>query len=277
MRRFLGLCLIGYMGSLALIFFIQRDLMYHPDATKPQVPASYGLENAQEVTIQATPETRLNAWYIAPQNEMPLLIYFHGNAGNLSDRYRKIGDFTSQGMGMLALSYRGYGGSEGTPTEQGLYADARAALAYIVNEQKIPAHRIILYGESLGTGVAVQLATEVKVGLVVLESPYTSTVNRATEIYPWLPVSWLMWDRFESIDKIAQIQDPLLIFHNTGDAVIPIHHGRTLYAAAKAPKRAIWFKHQGHTDFDWARLEREIRRGYEQHNKNSYAPFLKAL
>ncbi len=266
MRRFLFICLTGYCVTMLVMFGIQRDLMYHPDVAKPNPPASYGLIKAREIALQSADKTKLNAWYIAPKAEMPLIVYFHGNAGNLSDRYRKIGEFSAQGMGVLALSYRGYGGSGGNPTEQGLYADARSALAYAMNEQKIPAEQIILYGESLGTGVAVQLATEVKVALVVLEAPYTSTVDRAQELYPFVPAGLLMQDRFESIDKIAGIQAPLLLFHNTSDAVIPIDHGRAIYAAAKAPKRAIWFKHQGHSDFNWVRLEKEVRKSYTTKN-----------
>lgn len=251
-----GVVLIG-------MFAFQRDLMYFPDTTPLQPPAVYGLENTRAVTLETEDKLALNAWYTPPQEGLPLMVYFHGNAGNLSYRIEKMKAFTQNGMGLLALEYRGYGGNPGQPSERGLYEDAVATLQYALYTLKLPASRIILYGESLGTGVAVQMATSVKVGVVVLEAPYTSAVDRAQELYPWIPVSVLMLDRFESIKKIQNIQAPLLIFHNTQDPVIPVTHGHALYAAAKAPKHAFWFPRTGHSHFDWKRLEEEMRESYQ--------------
>lgn len=249
------------------MFTFQRDLMYFPDTTALLPPTKYGLDQAEIVTLSTKDDVSLASWYISPRDEgMPVILYFHGNAGSLAGRINKIRSFAAQGMGLLAVEYRGFGGNAGRISEQGLYEDARAALKYVVGERKISGKRLILYGESLGTGVAIQLASEYKVGLVVLEAPYISTLKRAQELYPWLPVSMLMLDKFKSIQKISRLASPVLIFHNTGDNVIPIKDGRVIYAAANPPKRAIWFKHNGHTDFDWGRLEREIRAYYAKKN-----------
>ncbi len=264
--RLLRLAILLYALAVICMVGFQRDLMYFPDKIMKS-PAQYGLQQAQEIKLKAKDETSLIAWLIPPAENKPLIVFFHGNGGNLSYRIHKMKAFTQEGMGLLALSYRGYGGSEGKPSETGLYQDARAALVYVKKELKIPPQNIILYGESLGTGVAVQMATETPVAMVVLEAPYTRTVDRAAELYRWLPVRYLMLDRFESIDKLKNIGAPLLIFHNTGDPVIPVAHGRQVYKAALPPKRAIWFARQGHVDFDWGRLEKEIAQYYARHQK----------
>jgi uncharacterized protein len=264
LRRLLQIVFFTYLPVMLAMFAFQRDLMYHPEGIM-QAPEDHGLPQAEAITLTTTDELRLTAWLIPPKEGKPLILYFHGNAGNLSGRINKMKAFTAHGMGLLALSYRGYGGNPGMPSERGLYEDARAALRYVKEILKLPPERLILYGESLGSGVAVQMAVEWEVGLVALEAPYTSTAERGAELYPWLPVRTMMLDRFESLQKIGKVTEPLLIFHNAGDEVIPIEDGKKIYAAANRPKRAFWFRHGNHSDFNWDKLEQEIARFYTKH------------
>lgn len=172
---------------------------------------------------------------------------FHGNAGSIAGRGGHVQPWLEAGYGALLLSYRGYGGSEGRPTEDRLYADARAAIAYVLAQGVAP-DRLVLYGESLGTGVAVKMAVEHDVAAVVLEAPFTSAVDVGAEAYWILPVRWMMKDRYESIKRISEIDAPLLIIHGEADRTIPISHGRELLAAAREPKRGIFIAGAGHND-----------------------------
>jgi hypothetical protein len=150
-------------------------------------------------------------------------------------------------MGVLLLGYRGYAGSEGSPSEAGLYTDARTALDWL-NTQGTPDDRIVLYGESLGSGIATKMATERKIALMILESPYTSTVDVAMARFPIVPVGWLMLDRYESLSRIGSIRVPVLIMHGDADVVIDPSLGRKLFAAANEPKESFWPHDAGHNN-----------------------------
>jgi pimeloyl-ACP methyl ester carboxylesterase len=234
-------------GLVALgIFICQRRLIYHPD-TLLHPPHHYKLEHLQLLTLSTADAEKITAWYHpAPQQHDPVMLYLHGNKGHIGDRSEKLAAF-SQHMGLLAISYRGFGTSSGTATEQGLYKDARAALNYLLRDHQL--NNIIIYGESLGTGVAVQMATEFSVGGVILEAPYISLTARGAVRYPYLPVSRLMKDRFDSLSKINLISSPLLILHGEEDETIPVSDGKTLFAVANEPKEAIFFPAIHHTDF----------------------------
>ena len=216
-------------------------------------PASYNLHNTKQIQIKTIDGLNIIAWYKAPENAQPVMLYLHGNAGNLGGRINKIRTFTNQGFGQLALSWRGYGSSGGYPSEEGLYNDARAAIQFLLDSD-IKLHDIFIYGESLGTGVAVQMGMEYKVRNLILEAPYTSIANRAAELYPYFPVKFLLKDRFESIDKISSINIPVLIFHGYADNVMPIEHGKALFNKANEPKEAVFFQNTGHSDFDLNKL-----------------------
>jgi hypothetical protein len=186
------------------------------------------------------------AWHIPPRGEQPVILYFHGNGGALryrADRYRAL---TQDGTGLVALSYRGYGGSSGRPSEAGLIEDARAAYAFAA--ERYPESRLVLWGESLGTGVAIALAAEKKVARLVLESPYLSTVAIAASAYPFVPVRWLMKDQFRSDLRIHDVTAPVLIVHGDRDTVIPIESGEQLYALIAGPKRFLRVPGAGHED-----------------------------
>jgi fermentation-respiration switch protein FrsA (DUF1100 family) len=185
---------------------------------------------------------------LAPRDGNPVVLYFHGNGGSLSlrtDRFRRI---AAAGVGLVALSYRGYGGSTGSPSEEGLINDARAAYAFAAS--RYPASRIALWGESLGTGVAVALATEKQVSRMVLDAPYTSTLDVASASYPFLPVRYLMKDQFRSDQRIGQVKVPVLILHGEADRIIPISYGERLYAMIPGEKRMVRFPGGTHVGLD---------------------------
>ena len=190
----------------------------------------------------------LTAWYRAPAAPGgAVIVHFHGNAGHRGDRAPLMRPYLDAGFGVLLTDYRGYGGNPGKPTEAGLYADGRAALAYLAG-RGVAADRVVLYGESLGTAVAVRLATEQRVGAVVLEAPFTSAVDIGAAAYPFVPVRWLMLDRFNSLSRIAHIGAPLLVLHGGMDATVPIAHGRRILAAAAEPKEGRFYDAAGHND-----------------------------
>jgi fermentation-respiration switch protein FrsA (DUF1100 family) len=227
------------------MFFAQRALMYFPERVRT-APAAAGLPQAQEVMLDAADGEKIIAWHVPPRGDKPMVIYFHGNGGSLRLRVHRFARLVADGVGLLAVSYRGYGGSTGSPTEAGLIEDARAAYAFAA--QRYP--RIAVWGESLGSGVAVALAAEKPVDRLVLESPYTSALDIATASYWFLPVRLLMKDQFRSDLRIAQVKAPLLILHGEADGIIPIVYGERLLALAPGKKQLIRFPRGSHNDLD---------------------------
>src|SRR5499433_161441 len=185
LKWLLLIAVVGYGGVLGLMYVFQRALMYFPDSTRT-APAAAGLPQAQEVTLTSSDGEKLIAWFVPPKGTKPLIIYFHGNAGALDLRAGRFKWLIAGGTGLLALSYRGYGGSTGKPSEAGLIRDALAAYAFAI--ERYPAKRIVLWGESLGTGVAVALAADHKIGGIILDAPFTSTVDVGGAAYPFVPV-----------------------------------------------------------------------------------------
>ncbi|MEO8114334.1 MAG: alpha/beta hydrolase, partial [Phenylobacterium sp.] len=188
------------------------------------------------VEIRTADGERIRGLWTPPQGGAGVVLYLHGNAGNLGDRRDRLKDVAATGAGVLAIDYRGYGGSTGQPSEQGLYADARAAWAWIAREA--PRRPVVLWGESLGTAVAVRLATEVDETGVVLDSPLSSTAGLLRARAPWYP-SELVRQRFDSARKVSAIGSPLIIAHCDTDHVVPFAEGRAVFEAAQEPKRFI--------------------------------------
>ena len=250
MVRVLRILAVGFLTYGALVGALtvfQRHLMYFPDTHKPE-PADFGVPEMAEVTLKTKDGLDLLAWYRAPQSEaLPVILYFHGNAGHIGFRAAKVRPYLDAGFGVLLLSYRGYAGNPGKPTEEGLYQDGRAAVAFVAGEG-IGARRTVFYGESLGSGVAVQLATEGTPGAVVLEAPFTSAADIAAKSFPFAPARYLVWDRFASIDKIGGVKAPLFFIHGERDRVVPVGNGRKLFSAAPEPKSARYFAAAGHND-----------------------------
>jgi len=239
--------LVCYVGIVALMYLAQRALMYFPYSVRV-APADAGFPQAAEAELPAEDGVRLIAWTVPPQPGKPVIVYFHGNGGALAHRVHRFRRLIEDGTGLVALSYRGYGGSEGRPTEDGLIADGRAA--YDLARARYPDAPIVLWGESLGSGVAVALAAEKNVAAVVLEAPFTSAADVAFSAYPFLPVSLLMKDQFRSDQRIGKVTAPVLIMHGRRDRVVPFRLGERLFALANEPKAFVAFPEGGHEDLD---------------------------
>lgn len=239
--------LVGYGAMVALAYFVQRSLLYFPDRTHTP-PAQAGFPEAEEVTIETAAGERLIAWYVPAADEKPVVLYLHGNGGALVHRTRRFRGLIAGGNGLVALSYRGYGGSGGSPTEAGLLADAAAAYAFAA--ARYPANRIAVFGESLGTGVAISLAAEKPVACVILQAPYTSIVDLAAAAYPFLPVRLLLKDSYRSDERVGRVTAPVLVIQGERDRVVPIEYGERLYALIRAPKKFVRFPEGGHADLD---------------------------
>lgn len=245
----IGLVII-YAVILATSFIRQRSLMYvpnFPNRAAPPPPAAVGLD--MEV-VHTTTQDGLNllAWFAPPSKAgMPVVVVFHGNAGNLSYRAFIADAFIKKGYGVYLAEYRGYGGNGGTPTEPGFYADGRSAIKWI-HEKGYKDSETIIYGESIGTGVAVQMATEFKPKLLILQSAYSSFAEVAKTRFWFLPVDLMLFDRFDSDKKIGQVSAPVLIIHGEVDNIIPIELAKTLFEAAKEPKTFIVLPEASHND-----------------------------
>jgi fermentation-respiration switch protein FrsA (DUF1100 family) len=240
-----GLATLYAVVALAAFFF-QRRLTYFPDPQRI-APSSFNLPGVEERVIATPDGEQLVAWFAAPAPGRPTVLYFHGNAGNLGNRSERVRRFLARGWGVMFLSYRGYGGSTGSPSERANVADAKLAYAALRKAGVVP-QDIIVYGESLGSGVAVQVAAEKEVGGLVLDAPYTSIVDVAEVSYPYLPVRPFMFDRYETMRFLPQVTAPLLVMHGEDDRVIPVEMGKAVYAAANAPKEIVTFPRAGHSD-----------------------------
>ena len=240
----LALSLIA--GLLVFAWSRQRILIYAPDPTRFD-PATLALPGVREVKLRTPDGVELIAWYGEARPGQPTLLYFHGNAGNLQTRARRMAEYLGKGRGMLMLGYRGYGGSGGTPSEANNVADAMLAHRWLVAAGVQP-DDIILYGESLGSGVAVQLAAARQVRGIILDAPYTSIADVGARIYPWLPVRALILDRYENLARMASITAPLLIVHGEEDDLIPLAMGKALFERANKPKQFAPIAGAGHAD-----------------------------
>jgi len=238
--------LCAYAAILLAAYLGQRRLMYFPDRART-LPAEVGLPGVEERALRTPDGARVMAWYGKARPGEPTLLYFHGNAGSLAARAERIRRFMGEGWGVYMMTYRGYGGGTGSPSETANVADARLAYGALVLEGVDPAS-IVLYGESLGSGVAVRLATERPAAGIILDAPYTSIVEIAAQAYPFLPVRYVLRDRYESEKYIGQVRMPLLILHGERDPVIPVAMGRQLMRLANEPKRLATFPRAGHSD-----------------------------
>lgn len=239
---------IAWLYVVACLYLFQRHIMYSPSTETPVLPVN-AIDGIRAVTITTEDNLALLAWYIPPQNNQPVLVFFHGNAGHLGYRVGKAQSLQrAAGLGMLMLSYRGYGGNLGKPTEQGLYRDGRAAMHFLQDDLHIPPEKTVIYGESIGTGVAVQMATEFKAAALILESPFTGTASVAKNIYFIIPIDLLLKDRYDNIAKITSINMPLLILHGTDDNIVPQAEGAALYNTASQPKAFASIETGGHNN-----------------------------
>jgi hypothetical protein len=241
----IALCL--YAALATMMYLAQRSLMYFPD-TAHVLPAAAGLPEAEEVSLTAADGARVAAWHVPPRDGKPVILYFHGNGGALRFRVERFSRLIADGIGLLALEYRGYGGLAGSPSEEGLIADAQAGYRFAA--ARYPAQQLVLWGESLGSAVAIAIAAERPVGRVILEAPFTSAVAVGARHYWYLPVSLLMKDQFRSDTRIGKVTAPLLILHGVKDQTVPYAMGEHLFDLANKPKHIVRFLDGGHEDLD---------------------------
>ena len=239
---------IGYVGLAVVLYTMQRAIMYPVPQTVRTPPAAAGYPEAQEQILTTSDGEKLIAWYVPPQGGKPVVIFLHGNGDILAWRVQRFRQLTADGTGLLAGSFRGYAGSSGSPTEAGLHRDAEAA--YVFARERHPPERIAVWGYSLGTGPAVALAAAHPVSALVLEAPYTSTVEVAASIYWFLPIRWLLKDKFRSDELIGKVSAPLLVIHGERDGVIPFRLGEKLFALAAGDKRMIRYPDGDHVNLD---------------------------
>jgi fermentation-respiration switch protein FrsA (DUF1100 family) len=243
---------LAYVALLLLLRLNESRLIYFPGSQRSLLapPTSLDLP-VERVTFPTEDGLTLASWVIpAGRDSTGLwLLICHGNAGNLSEFGRPVhyAGLRELGLHLFAFDYRGYGESEGVPTESGLYKDADAAYRYLRDGRGVPAERIIVFGHSLGSAVAVDLASRVPVGGLIVEGALTSVVDRGQELYPFFPVRWIAGTRFASFEKISRVAAPKLFLHATGDEVIPVAHGRRLYQEAPPPKIFVELR-GGHGD-----------------------------
>lgn len=233
-----------YASALSGMYVFQRDFQYFPSRHDPS-PAEVGLTGVQRVLLPTPDGETLVLWYSAPSGNAPVILFLHGNGGAMADRADRFAFYQTRGYGVAFLSWRGYGGSSGSPSETGLLSDAKAAYDRL-RGLGLPPNRIVLVAESLGTGPAVITAARNPVAAVVLEAPYSAAVDLARWAYPWLPTSLLMKDQYRSRDHVGGIQAPLLILHGEADRVIPHAFGKRLYKAAQDPKTFLSLGPVGH-------------------------------
>ncbi len=223
-----------YILMIAGLTVLQRRLQYFPDRRLVD-PAQAGMSGVEDLRLTTDDGETLVAWYVPAKDGHPLMLYFHGNGGALADRVPRFSALTASGYGFLATSYRGYGGSTGSPTQKGLMADGETAYRE-ARARGYDGGRIVLMGESLGTGVAIALAATHEAAALVLDSPFSSAVEVAAAHYPIFPVNWLMFDRFRSDLAICDVHIPILVLHGDEDDVIPISLARRLFELANEPK-----------------------------------------
>jgi hypothetical protein len=241
-----GLVVVGYTGLLAFLFLFQERLIYFPTRAWIATPGDIGLPY-EEVWLETADGVKLSGWLIplrqgqakAVNSARGVVLFLHGNGGNISHRLGSLELFHRLGLSILIIDYRGYGQSEGSPGEQGTYLDAEAAWRYLVEEQQIPANQIIVFGESLGGGVAAWLAqTHAPRGLILV-SAFTSVPDMGAQVYPFLPVRLLARVHYNTLARLPEIHCPVLIVHSRDDEVVPYSHGQQLFAAANAPKEFL--------------------------------------
>jgi fermentation-respiration switch protein FrsA (DUF1100 family) len=236
---YFGKLIIGlYAILMAVLYFSQSKLLYYPNLPSRQLtttPKSIDLP-FESVNLRTTDDESIHGWYVPASNERATLLFFHGNAGNISHRLMSLKIFHQLNLSVLIFDYRGYGQSTGSPSEKGTYRDAQAALDYLIAKRKIPLDNIVFFGRSLGAAIASQLATRHQPKAIILESSFTSVPDMAAQLLPVFPMRWLSRYSYNNLKNLQSVTRPVLIIHSPDDEIIPFKHGQKLYDAANEPK-----------------------------------------
>lgn len=241
MRMLLNLLIflaVGYLALVLLIYWGQSRLVYFPDKQLSSTPEMFGLDYSS-VSIATDDGETLHGWWVPVLDAKGTILFFHGNAGNISHRISYLTMFKQLGYNTLLFDYRGYGQSSGTPSESGTYLDAQAVWRHLTATQKIASEQIVLFGESLGGAMAAWLAAREKPGLLVLASTFTSVPDLAAQIYPFLPVRWISRFDYNTLESLHSVTCPVFIAHSPQDEIIPFQHGQRLFHATSDPKHFL--------------------------------------
>lgn len=249
---------VGYVGGIAAMFFLQRAILFPIPSSERIPPSAAGFPEVEEHILTTADGEKIILWHVPAKPSRPVILYFHGNGDYLAGFFPRFRDFIADGTGIVAPAYRGYSGSSGRPSEQGLSQDAEAAYAFA--SARYAADRIVVWGFSLGSGVAVALAAEHPVSKLILEASYSSIADVAASAFPILPVRWLLKDPFRSDLRISAIKAPLLVMHGARDSTIPVVFGERLFALANEPKQFLRFPDGGHNDLDYFGVSAAARR-----------------
>ena len=240
MLKFILVVAASYSLLVVVVYFMQGRMLYLADVpgrTLSMTPTDVGMD-FQDVSISTTDGVMLHGWFIAGRSSR-VLLFFHGNAGNISHRLDSIAQFQELGLSVLIIDYRGYGQSTGRTTERGIYRDADAAWHYLIDDRGIVANDIVIFGRSLGASVASHLASEYQPLALIVESSFTSIPDIAQDIYPWLPVRWLSRLSHATRDYVRGVRCPILIIHSRDDEIIPFRHGEAIFASANEPRTLL--------------------------------------
>ncbi len=249
--------MLGYAVVVATLYLLQRSLMYVPDIRDPG-PVAQVFPGAQDLLSKTEDGLLLRHWYLPARDAgKPVVVFFHGNAGNRGDRVFKAEALAASGMGVLLVEYRGYGGNPGSPSEKGLYADARSALLALAS-RGIGPELMVFYGESIGSGVATQMAVEVSPAALVLEAPQASAAAVAAVHYPLPAIGWLLKDKYDNLSKMPHVDVPVMIVHGDDDRVVPMRQGVALLDAVSGVRKGLFVPGAGHNNLYAFGVDRAI-------------------
>jgi fermentation-respiration switch protein FrsA (DUF1100 family) len=235
---FVGVLLVTYLALATVLYVMQPKFLYGPMREVFSTPAELGLDY-EDIVFRSADGLNLSGWYIPVDNPRFTLLFCHGNGGNIAHRLDSINIFRNLGLNCFIFDYRGYGDSQGKPTEEGTYTDAMAAYKWLTEEKKISAENIIIFGRSLGGSIAAQLAGKVDTRALVVESAFTSYVDMGKEYYPYLPVRWFARFGYKTIDYIRDVHCPVMLIYSRNDEIVPYKFGLELCEAANEPKEFI--------------------------------------
>ena len=242
--QFILTIFVIYFLVLVFLYFYQRSLLYHPNENN--YSGDKISVDIEKVKIQTSDNIELLGWYHEKNlKDYKTLVYFHGNAGSLENRIHKLNHFQDMNINFLIIAWRGFNGNKGKPSERGLYVDGKSAIDWLI-KKGVDEKNLILYGESLGTGVATHLAQNKNYAGVILETPFTSMVDAAKNFYPYVPINLLLKDKFENFKKVKNINAPILVMHGEVDKIVPFSMGKKIYEIANNPKYSYFTKYDDH-------------------------------
>lgn len=234
----ISIAALAYFGFMAVVFVGQPHFIYFPEKTSLETPDQTGL-SYEEISFETADNVKLSGWFIPAENPRGVVLFFHGNAGNISNRMESIHIFHRLGFSTFIFDYRGYGKSSGKPTEKGTYLDAEAAWRYLTEKRDVPPKEVIFFGRSLGGAIAAWLAQNNTPKALIIESSFTSVPDIAADLYPYLPARLLARFDYNTGEYIKRINCPILVIHSINDDMIPFKHGRRLFDAAREPKKFV--------------------------------------